>query len=1417
MRALKKIARVLGWTALALLLLVVAAVVTVLVAVQTDWGQRRLLTAVLPSLQEKLRGHLSIGELDGNLLRTLVLRDVELDDASGEPAVRIRLLRLRYNPLSLLRHRVALSSVELEGGYVHARRLRDGRLNLATLTVPSPGPSEPTRWRVEVGQLTATVQARYDGPRTIQGTLHLSARGHAAADDVALQLESLRVQTERPLIATLQGHGGVAWQKGTPSAEKLTFSLTTRGAELQRLLPNVALRGPWKLRLAADGPGQALRLSLLLAPPAGRVTLDGVVDTRALTWHAKARAVGLDPAAAVKGAPAGDIRFSAHAGGQGGRGTLELERLTASLLDTQLTAHGHVDTDGNGRLQARLASSNLSRLAPTLGGRLQADATVERTPGHLRLDLEARGASLALNTTRIGQLVARLHARDDAGELHATAEQLHLGALVLDTLSLDASGQRAGHGLRLALRGAGPQRTKLALTAHGRSTWAPLAKGGGADLTLDQLEVAKKAQRWHLSQPAKLQIRQTLAVEGLRLAGGGGRLGLDGRYALTSGAIEARLRAAAIDLRQLGQLVGPTLELPQTSLWLTAAVHGTLRAPVASVNLTGESSPWPRFGLKSARYRLQATYRQSRVRAELALAEGGQSLDGQLDLPLPADWKRPLQFRGRRPLSAELHLSKLDLARLGPLLPPRWVQLAGLLDGELVLSGDSAQPRLNLTAHARQVTLAPHTQTEELKLRVDYHQERLAGRVELRLGGGQDGVVVAQLGLPLDLNRRGLWQRLQHSTPVAAVVTLQQLKVARLPYSSLGLSPPLRDGTLDGSLTLRGTLDAPLLDLDLEAQHLAHGKLDRLDVTATARYQPREATLRLESSLRGHPLLRVDGRSSVELSRLFQGESIGGAPVALDAEISDFNLGLLSDLAPKLAGRLRATLAVRGHLARPTGTLDASAAGLRLFGVDGGQTTAHATYDGQALTARLAVHQSKGGSMALVAQLPRAADRPLSAVLRANSFRLDLDDPNANPRLLAGRLDSFFELTGTRQQPKAHGFLNLSDGELGLASEVRIYKGVELALRLDNDTLRLTKLEAHLDEGSISANGEAQLAGLLPQKFELRAYARKLPIPTGTFGAWLDADVTLRGKREKEGLVGTLTVDRGTARLPKISGGAKLQKLGPLEDVTFVDSRAREAAARRKKAQRNPPSLELAAHIPGPFHLRGKELSTDLAGQLDVSLAGPVVRIDGHVESSGGWIELLDRRYTIDHARIGFGGQSEIDPTLDVRITRQLRDTMIVIEVHGTAKKPKLVLASDPPIYSESQVVAAILSGDPASQRVDSRSIDQKLTGAVSSLLIGRIKDQIAPNLPIDVIKVDTGTEGATGVGDTRLEIGKFITDTLYVSYIHQFGNTMVGTRQRRNANEANLEWRFKKRYELELAFGDAAVGRVNLYWTLRY
>jgi autotransporter translocation and assembly factor TamB len=357
-----------------------------------------------------------------------------------------------------------------------------------------------------------------------------------------------------------------------------------------------------------------------------------------------------------------------------------------------------------------------------------------------------------------------------------------------------------------------------------------------------------------------------------------------------------------------------------------------------------------------------------------------------------------------------------------------------------------------------------------------------------------------------------------------------------------------------------------------------------------------------------------------------------------------------------------------------------------------------------------------------------------------------------------------------------------------------------------------------MGNGSLHAAGSAALAGLSPQRLDATVRADQLPITAGPVGLFLDAEADLHGeKTAPRTFAGKVTLTRGSARLPKLAGGRRLQPLGPLPDVVFVDERALRERARHEAARAGP-SLHalIAAHVPGPFHVRSPEIDADFKGDLQLALAAPATTLSGSIEAEGGWVEILGRRYEVEHARFGFGGEAPPDPALDVRITRQVSDAQIIVEVHGTAKRPELALASEPPIYDQSQIVGIIVSGDPGTQRVSDQTLESRAVGALSSLVVGKLKDQILPILPIDVLKVATGPGGFGGLTTTRVEVGKYLTENIYVSYVHQFGVVQIGT-QRVNANQAEVQYRFKRRYEIDTSFGDAGVGAVDFFFTFRY
>ena len=65
------------------------------------------------------------------------------------------------------------------------------------------------------------------------------------------------------------------------------------------------------------------------------------------------------------------------------------------------------------------------------------------------------------------------------------------------------------------------------------------------------------------------------------------------------------------------------------------------------------------------------------------------------------------------------------------------------------------------------------------------------------------------------------------------------------------------------------------------------------------------------------------------------------------------------------------------------------------------------------------------------------------------------------------------------------------------------------------------------------------------------------------------------------------------------------------------------------------------------------------------------------------------------------------------------------------------------------------------------------------------------------------------------LEVGRCVSDRVYVSYEHQFGASLG--RSAANANESQIKVRLPHGGELDTAVGDAGVAGVYVYGTLRY
>jgi len=266
-------------------------------------------------------------------------------------------------------------------------------------------------------------------------------------------------------------------------------------------------------------------------------------------------------------------------------------------------------------------------------------------------------------------------------------------------------------------------------------------------------------------------------------------------------------------------------------------------------------------------------------------------------------------------------------------------------------------------------------------------------------------------------------------------------------------------------------------------------------------------------------------------------------------------------------------------------------------------------------------------------------------------------------------------------------------------------------------------------------------------------------------------------------------------------------------EAAVAASARRVAADRARGGSGAAGLLGLKVTLPGGFRVEGQEVRTTLKGALTIAGLPEAARISGDLAAEGGSVDLLGRRYRINHSKVSFDGAAAPDPELDVRISRTT-DVKVVIEVQGPASDPELTFSSVPPVYSREQVMAMILSGSPSETNLGAESLDSRVAGALSGTFVGQIKDQLLPILPVDVIKVDPA-RSSLGQQDTRFEAGKYLTESLYLSYVHQLG-TVLGLR-RLNRNQAQLEYRFARRFALQSSFGDNGVGAIDLYWNRHF
>lgn len=819
-RALRRVLRGLGYTAVVLIVLVLI----VLGVLQTTWGSTKAARWIAGWANPFEDAVIQIGEAEGTWVGGLELRDVRLmrptppDSGSTEhaPIARLDTLRVRYRLWPLLRQHVHLREVTATGPSIALQQRADSSWSLPTLPPSEPDTAAaPSAWTVQADRIAVrrgTLTAEFFAPdrdstlrvpdfgvrahdlRTapqLEGRLDtLYVRAQSPGSAVPLELRSQASLTDgRFRLGTLALDApnsrvrsrGTLQLPDTPSDSLSDVDFTLQAApldfaDLAPITPALGLNPEAVLQLEARAEGSGRRLHVTAEgdlSTGGTFTLDALAtptatapsDTATLAYQGEAWIRDLNTAFLAAATPPTTNRLNADL--QMALRGPSLDQLTgpvsAYLFDTRVSGYAVEDT------------------------RLTADFT----DGETQLDLQGTvaGTSIRLDGT------ARPLDATPTYDLTARVDDLNIGTFAPE------SGQQSDLSFTSRLRGDGLDPQTASLTAD--------VSLGPSTLNRDQLESGRLQVRL---ADGSIDIDAALETDDGGLSGAG--------QITLADPMRYILERAQLDRLDVAALAGDTTH---------SALSGTLRAEGSGTD--------PAALDLSTDFTLQDAFYGSYV---LNRADGTLALNGG---------------RLQSALQADLESGQLALNLSGtPFAEQPTFRLAEStfrgLDLGVLLQDSTQHTDLNGSVALQSTGLDPATMQASATVRLDSSQVNLqpvtTATLEASLNGGTVDADL-QWTTPEGTSQLAGTVRDLTETPSYA------LRTGTLDGVDLGglLNLPSARTRLNGSLALDGTgTDPATMALDarlaLDRSTLNRATVRRGDMTVTLRSD----TTRIASDLR---------------------------------------------------------------------------------------------------------------------------------------------------------------------------------------------------------------------------------------------------------------------------------------------------------------------------------------------------------------------------------------------------------------------------------------------------------------------------------------------------------------------------------------------------------------------------------------
>ncbi|MCB2185860.1 MAG: translocation/assembly module TamB domain-containing protein [Deltaproteobacteria bacterium] len=359
-----------------------------------------------------------------------------------------------------------------------------------------------------------------------------------------------------------------------------------------------------------------------------------------------------------------------------------------------------------------------------------------------------------------------------------------------------------------------------------------------------------------------------------------------------------------------------------------------------------------------------------------------------------------------------------------------------------------------------------------------------------------------------------------------------------------------------------------------------------------------------------------------------------------------------------------------------------------------------------------------------------------------------------------------FTWDGTLERPNLEGGLTLEGGALTILANNQAVGPIDAQIKVHNGRITVEKLTAK-SGGLVTVAGVLDLPWRDQGRLDLTVTARQVVVSLGTLGqVTTDADFKLAGSPAEPRLTGAIV---------------------PLSVFIQVDFSATPGHADviiMKPGEEPPPwgGQAPAAELPRFLQAAAVDVHLDLQKGLRVEGHDGWLLLTGGVHAvkepdqpllyydkvilSRGVVIVRGRRFVAQQGFADFAGQPGPNPLLSAQAVLNQGGTKVLVNISGTARKPQVQLASEPPM-SQADILSTIIFGQPVASLNQGQSSELSLQALALLGQEGREEMEriFGPDLAPDVVTVhDNPTSGSS------LEAGKYLGPDLYLRYRQSVG-----------------------------------------------